>query len=60
MRTAAGTCLLTNVTHRQVDDLEEALAVRVPSGWAFPEALVHLRDSINGTKSEVSDERPVS
>lgn len=54
MRTAAGSCLMTNVTHEQVDKLEEALAVRVPTGWSFPEALVVLRDSIDGSKSEVA------
>ena len=47
MKTASGSCLLTNVTHRQVSMLEDALAVRKPDGWVFPEALVLLRASIN-------------
>lgn len=53
MRAAKGSCLMTNVSHEQVDKLEQCLGVSTPQGWAIPEALVMLRDSIDGDESEI-------
>lgn len=53
MRTAAGSCVMTSVTHEQVDKLEQSLGFLTEDGWAIPEGLVVLRDSIDGTESEI-------
>ena len=53
MRAAAGSCLMTSVTHEQIDKLEESLGTLTEFGWAIPGGLVMLRDSIDGTESEI-------
>lgn len=46
MRTASGDCLLTNVTHKQLDVLEQTLTTFTAQGWVIPLGLVLLRQSL--------------
>lgn len=55
MRTASGSCLLTGVTLEQCARLEDVFARLSSKGWAIPEWLLKLEDSISGETSEIVD-----
>jgi hypothetical protein len=45
--------LLTGITLEQIENLQQIFSVLTPEGWAIPEWLVHLEDTVLGTQSEI-------
>lgn len=46
MKTLNGTGILTEVTPKQVADLEQMLSKLGPNGWVIPQGLVELKAAV--------------
>lgn len=55
MKTLNGSGILTEVTPKQVADLEQVLSKLGPNGWVIPQGLVELKAAV-AANTEVRNE----